>query len=119
MRFFFSSQEKRKKQREQIVGASSGVNNKLKNALSFLRPNVSFSGGGAGAGANFTTQFKDQAKEIAGGENKKLESEPVSCLQLLRFNEYVFQISKVKVEMQLIIFSMSDFNILIPTITEF
>ena len=70
---FFKSEEKRKKQREQIVGASSGVNNKLKNALSFLRPNVSFSGGGAGAGANFTTQFKDQAKEIAGGENKKLE----------------------------------------------
>ena len=70
---FFKSEEKRKKQREQIVGASSGVNNKLKNALSFLRPDVSFSGGGAGAGANFTTQFKDQAKEIAGGENKKLE----------------------------------------------
>ena len=70
---FFKSEEKRKKQREQIVGASSGVNNKLKNALSFLRPDVSFSGGGAGAGADFTTQFKDQAKEIAGGENKKLE----------------------------------------------
>ena len=70
---FFKSEEKRKKQREQIVGASSGVNNKLKNALSFLRPDVSFSGGGAGAGANFTTQFKDQAKEIAGGENNKLE----------------------------------------------
>ena len=68
---FFKSEEKRKKQREQIVGASSGVNNKLKNALSFLRPGNASSGGGAVG--DFTTQFKDQAKEIAGGENKKLE----------------------------------------------
>ena len=71
---FFKSEEKRKKQREQIVGASSGVNNKLKNALSFLRPgNASSGGGGGGAVGDFTTQFKDQAKEIAGGENNKLE----------------------------------------------
>ena len=70
---FFKSEEKRKKQREQIVGASSGVNNKLKNALSFLRPDNASSGGRGGAVGDFTTQFKDQAKEIAGGENKKLE----------------------------------------------
>ena len=71
---FFKSEEKRKKQREQIVGASSGVNNKLKNALSFLRPDNASSGGGGGAVAgDFTAQFKDQAKEIAGGENNKLE----------------------------------------------
>ena len=70
---FFKSEEKRKKQREQIVGASSGVNNKLKNALSFLRPDNTSSGGRGGAVGDFTTQFKDQAKEIAGGENKKLE----------------------------------------------
>ena len=71
---FFKSEEKRKKQREQIVGASSGVNNKLKNALSFLRPgNAPFGGGGAAVAGDYTTQLKDQAKEIAGGENNKLE----------------------------------------------
>ena len=71
---FFKSEEKRKKQREQIVGASSGVNNKLKNALSFLRPgNASSGGGGAAVAGDYTTQLKDQAKEIAGGENNKLE----------------------------------------------
>ena len=71
---FFKSEEKRKKQREQIVGASSGVNNKLKNALSFLRPgNAPSGGGGAAVAGDYTTQLKDQAKEIAGGENNILE----------------------------------------------